>query len=235
MRITAPFRPNRTPAFLARARPSPARRRYEAKGQHAYVQRSATSAMIATNHRDVVKLPWNDRRFSVITCGERMTKEDAEKIRAWMGMPENIGALYQALLMTPAVPADVFDPFGQPPPFAGRREMIGMGKSRLEDAYEAAIDALEGCPLFTMTQVQKLINYLGAYTGGGDWSDRARHMVAKNAYRLRERDEADNLWQPRAPALFSRQGPSQFGNILATTLAMSAQCDHNAPGRKAVT
>ena len=171
--------------------PSPARRRYEAKGQHAYAQRSAMSAMIATNHRDVVKLPWNDRRFSVITCGERMTKEDAEKIRAWMGMPENIGALYQALLMTPAVPADVFDPFGQPPPFAGRREMIGMGKSRLEDAYEAAIDALEGCPLFTMKQVQKLINYLGAYTGS-DWSDRARHMVAKNAYRLRERDEADN-------------------------------------------
>ena len=120
--------------------PSPARRRYEAKGQHAYAQRSAMSAMIATNHRDVVKLPWNDRRFSVITCGERMTKEDAEKIRAWMGMPENIGALYQALLMTPAVPAEVFDPFGQPPPFAGRREMIGMGKSRLEDAYEAAID-----------------------------------------------------------------------------------------------
>jgi hypothetical protein len=26
-----------------------------------------------------------------------------------------------------------------------------------------------------------------------------------------------------------------FGNNLATTLAMSAQCDHNAPGRKAVT
>jgi Family of unknown function (DUF5906) len=171
--------------------PSPARRRYEAKGQHAYAQRSAMSTMIATNHRDVVKLPWNDRRFSVITCGERMTKEDAEKIRAWMGMPENIGALYRALLAAPAVPADVFDPFGQPPPFAGRREMIGMGKSQLEDAYEAAIDTLEGCPLFTMMQVQKLISYIGAYTSG-DWSGRARHMVAKNAYRLRERGEANN-------------------------------------------
>jgi hypothetical protein len=172
--------------------PSPtARRRFEAKNQHAYAQRSATSVMIATNHRDVVKLPWRDRRFSVITCGKRMTKGETETIRAWMAVPENIGALYRALLNTPAVPATEFDPFGEPPPFAGRREMIGMGKSRLEDSYDAALDALAGCPLFTMTQAQKLITYIGAYSGN-DGSDRIRHMVAKNAYRLRERDETDN-------------------------------------------
>src|SRR5215472_9625868 len=166
--------------------PSPtARRRFEAKGQHAYAQRSAMSVIIATQHRDVVKLPWSDRRFSVITCGKRMTKKDTAKIRDWMAVPENIGALYRALLNTPAVPTTEFDPFGEPPPFAGRREMIGMGKSRLEDSYEAAIDTLEGCPLFTMTQAQRLINYIGAYTSGGD-GDRARHTVAKNAYRLRE-------------------------------------------------
>jgi hypothetical protein len=174
--------------------PSPtARRRFEAKNQHAYAQRSAMSVFIATNHRDVVKLPWRDRRFSVITCGKRMTKEDTAKIRTWMAAPENIGALDRALLNTPAVPATEFDPFGEPPPFAGRLEMIGMGKSRLEESYEVAIDALAGCPLFTMTQAQKLINYIGAYTwSGGDGSDKARHMVAKNAYRLRERNEADN-------------------------------------------
>ena len=44
--------------------PSPtARRRFEAKGQHAYAQRSARSTIIATQHRDVVKLPRDDRRF----------------------------------------------------------------------------------------------------------------------------------------------------------------------------
>jgi hypothetical protein len=145
--------------------PSPtARRRFEAKGQHAYAQRSATSVMIATNHRDLVKLPWNDRRFSVITCGKRMTKEDAAKIRAWMACRKTSGRSTGPLLDMPAVPATEFNPFGEPPPFAGRREMIGMGKSRLEDSYEATIDALEGCPLFTMTQAQRLINYIGAYT-----------------------------------------------------------------------
>jgi hypothetical protein len=191
--------------------PSPtARRRFEAKGQHAYAQRSAMSVIIATQHRDVVKLPWNDRRFCVITCGERMTKEGAAKIRAWMALPENIGALYRALLSMPAVPKTEFDPFDEPPPFAGRREMIGMGKSRLEDSYEAAIDALEGCPLFTMRQVQKLISCIGAYTGG-DWSDRARHTVAKNAYRLRERGEADNRikYRNRQEVIYARTRPEQ--------------------------
>ena len=44
--------------------PSPtARRRFEAKGQHAYAQRSARSTIIATQHRDVVKLPRDDRRI----------------------------------------------------------------------------------------------------------------------------------------------------------------------------
>src|SRR5262249_10313460 len=92
--------------------PSPTtRHRFEAKGQHAYAQRSARTTMIATNHRDVVKLPPADRRFSVITCGNKMTPAERAAIRTWMEVPENIGALYQALLMTPAVPFDVFDPY----------------------------------------------------------------------------------------------------------------------------
>jgi hypothetical protein len=172
--------------------PSPtARRRFEEKGQRAYAQRSARSTIIATQHRDVVKLPRDDRRICVITCGHKMTAAQREEIRAWMAVPENIGVLYRTLLATPDVPLDVFDPFGDPPPFAGRRAMIGMGETRLEDAYGAAIDALDGLPLFTMTQVQRLIGYFGDYKTG-DWTDKARHIVAKHAYRLRERDEPDN-------------------------------------------
>jgi hypothetical protein len=169
--------------------PSPtARHRFEAKGQHAYAQRSARTTIVATNHRDVVKLPPEDRRFSVVTCGRKMTPSERTEIRAWMTTPENIGALYRALLMRPAVPLDVFDPYGDPPPFAGRLEMIGIGETRLEDAYRTATDALGGCPLFTMTQLQRLIAYFGDFRTS-DWSDKARHTVAKNAYRLRERDE----------------------------------------------
>jgi hypothetical protein len=123
--------------------PSPtARQRLEAKFGHAYAQQMAMTVIIATQHRDVVKLPPKDRRFSVLTCGDPMTAVQRAEIRAWMAVPENIGALYRALLETLAVPLDVFDPFGIPPPFAGRLEMIGMAKSRIEDAYEAAMEAL---------------------------------------------------------------------------------------------
>jgi hypothetical protein len=169
--------------------PSPtARHRFEAKGQHAYAQRSARTTLVATNHRDVIKLPAADRRISVVTCGRKMTPSERTEIRAWMAMPENIGALHRALLMRSAVSLDVFDPYGDPPPFAGRLEMIGMGETRLEDAYRTAIDALDGCPLFTMAQMQRLIAYFGDFRTG-DWLDKARYIVAKNAYRLRERDE----------------------------------------------
>src|SRR5262245_40709464 len=123
--------------------PSPrARKRFEKKGHDAYAQRSARSTIIATQHRDVVKLPRIDRRIGVLTCGSKMTVAQREEIRAWMAIPENIGALYRALLTTPAVSLDTFDPFGDPPPFAGRLEMIGMSETRLEDAYGAAVEAL---------------------------------------------------------------------------------------------
>ena len=172
--------------------PSPtARRRYEGKGQHAYAQRSAMSTIIATQHRDVVKLPTDDRRFEVPTCGRKMTPAERVEIREWMADPKNIGALHRALLAAPAVPLDVFDPFDNPPPFAGRLEMIGMGETRLEEAYGAAVEALEGFPLFTMTQAQRLIGYFGEYKTG-DWTNMARHTVAKNAYRLRGRSEPNN-------------------------------------------
>jgi hypothetical protein len=58
-----------------------------------------------------------------------------------------------------------------------------------------------------MTQAQRLINYIGAYTAGGDGgSDKARHAVAKNAYRLRERDEADNRirYRKRQEIIYAR-------------------------------
>jgi hypothetical protein len=69
--------------------------------------------------------------------------------------------------------------------------MIGMGETRLEDAFGEAMAALEGVPLFTMTQAQRLIGFFGDFKTG-DWSDKARHTVAKNAYRLRERSEPNN-------------------------------------------
>ena len=134
-----------------------------------------------------------------------MPAAQTAEIRAWMAAPENVGALYRALLATPAVPIDVFNPFDYPPPFAGRLEMIGMAKSAVEDAYEAAINALEGFPLFTLPQMLKLIGYFGG-ASGSEGSERAKHTVAKNAYRLRGRGEPYNRirFQKRQEILYAR-------------------------------
>jgi hypothetical protein len=186
--------------------PAPtALRRYEAKGQHAFAQLSAMSVIIATNHRDVIKLPRDDRRFCVIRGGDRMAIADTQLIRAWMAVPENIGALYRALLTTPAVPTTCFDPFDNPPPFEGRLDMIDIGATRLEDAYGAAIDALDGCSLFTLSQLLRLIGCFGQYTTG-DWSNLARYAVSKNAHRLRKRDEAHNriTYSKRQEIIYAR-------------------------------
>ena len=57
-----------------------------------------------------------------------MMEEQTTRIRAWMADPANIGAFCRELLAAPAVPTSEFNPFGEPPLFAGRREMIGMGR-----------------------------------------------------------------------------------------------------------
>lgn len=191
--------------------PAPsALRRFEAKGQHAFAQPSAMSVIIATNHRDVVKLPRDDRRFCVITSGKQTAAADVAAIRAWMAVRENIAALYRALLAAPAVPTARFDPFGQPPPFKGRLDMISMGETRLEEAFGAAMDALDGFPLFTVTQVLRLISTFGSFAAGG-WSDKARHTVTKNAYRLRKRGEPGSriVYRGKQEVIYARSQGDQ--------------------------
>jgi len=166
--------------------PSPTMlRRFERKYHDATTQPSGRSTITATQHRDLVKLPPDDRRVCVLSGGRKLTAEKTDTIRAWMAVPENIGALYRFLLALPAAPREVFNPYDDPPPFAGRLEMIGLAKSRLEDAYEEAMGALAEHSLFTMTQGKKLIGYYGGYTSG-DWSDKALHIITKQAYRLRD-------------------------------------------------
>jgi hypothetical protein len=155
-----------------------------------------------------------------------MTAQEVEQIRAWMAIPENIGALYRALLQTPAAPRELFDPFGEPPPFKARVEMIGMAETRLEDAYAVTIDALAGFPLFTMTQALRLISYFGDYKTG-EWSDKARHTVTKNAYRLRERNEPNNRikYLGRQEVIYARTKADQQRWHPAETKFLAEQLD----------
>ena len=116
-----------------------------------------------------------------------MTAAQTAAIRGWMAGPANIGA------RLPGAPDDTggtvedFDPYGTPPPFEGRRTMIGMGVTGLEDACGAAMAALDGYPLFTRTQGTRLVKYfVGPDDGGGG---RIPYALAQTAHRLREPGE----------------------------------------------
>jgi hypothetical protein len=88
------------------------------------------------------------------------------------------------------------------------------------------IDALAGFPLFTMTQALRLISYFGDYKTG-DWSDKARHTVTKNAYRLRERSEPNNRinYLGRQEVIYTRAKADQQRWHPAETKFIAEQLD----------
>src|SRR5262245_7934856 len=61
-----------------------------------------------------------------------------------------------------------------------------------------------------MTQALRLIGYFGDYKTG-DWTNMARHAVAKNAYRLRERGESNNRikYRSRDEIIYARTKADQ--------------------------
>ena len=99
-------------------------------------------------------------------------------------------------------------------------------KSDRRDASGTAIDALEGFPLFTMTQALRLIGHFGAYASG-DWSNMARHTVAKNAYRLRARSEPNNRieYLKRKEIIYARTKADQRSWRPADTKMIIKQLD----------
>ena len=161
-------------------------RRFEAKNQDAWMQRSFMSLLIATNHPDAVKLPKGDRRFAVITNGPKMTPEQRAAIRAWMAVPENIGALYRKLLALPV--AASFDPY-MPPTFDGKREMIDLARSPLDIAWGMAREEIRG-RLFTGTQAITLMARTGMLYGS-EWQKQARNLMPRWGKRLRDGEKTE--------------------------------------------
>jgi hypothetical protein len=79
-----------------------------------------------------------------------------------------------------------------------------------------------------MPQAQRLISHIagGVHAGGGD-SERARHTVAKNAYRLRQRDEPNNRirYRRRQEVIYARTGSERQRWREADTALIVKQLD----------
>lgn len=94
------------------------------------VETTYTQVLIATNHRDAIYLPPDDRRFAVVSNGDRMTLEQSISVMAWADDPANIAALDAWMRQ---YPLGDYHPAAQVPMTESRQAMIGAGKDDLED------------------------------------------------------------------------------------------------------
>jgi hypothetical protein len=105
---------------------------------------SCASLFIATNNRNALPLPQNDRRFAVITCAPEglhkapdglMERIHAAKDQAWF-----LSAVWHRLAELGVDWGEIM----QPPHFAGRAEMIAANLSELDDVIADALAEVAG-------------------------------------------------------------------------------------------
>jgi hypothetical protein len=98
------------------------------------------SLFIATNHRDALAIEDNDRRLIVVSNGEPLSNEAADRIRIWLRNPANVGAAYRELMLrTPQ-----YNPFGMPPMTNAKRYMLAASQSGIDEAWSLWVDEADG-------------------------------------------------------------------------------------------
>jgi len=117
-----------------------------------YTALVSASFFIATNHADALPLPGDDRRFAVLTNGEKMTAEEARCYNGAVDHPAQVAAFYH-WIMTRGYGG--FDPFADPPLFAGKVQMADTGVSDLDEAWADALAALP--EVFTMEALYRAV------------------------------------------------------------------------------
>ncbi|MFP1631949.1 primase-helicase family protein [Zhengella sp. ZM62] len=151
------------------------------KGRDNFWAETNTSFLIATNHLDALPIPDNDRRFAILTNGEKLSAALAAEIREWMVHDGNMAALNDYL---GSIDLAGFDPYAPPPSFAGRQTMVAAAKSALDEAVEAAIAEFPA-DVFTLEQV---VDWIRANWPSSDlphaWQQTVRRMIQSHYVRV---------------------------------------------------
>lgn len=121
--------------------PRPSERLYIVKGETAVRSISSTSNLIMTNNVDAIPLPENDRRFAVLTNGNKRAPEFWEYINGWLEKQANIAAFAQWM---EAIDLSSYDPYASPLMTAAKSEMADMNKTPLDMLLHDALDEMEG-------------------------------------------------------------------------------------------
>lgn len=173
--------------------PRPIEKHFVSKSTH-FKAMSFTTYIIFTNNPDALPIPETDRRFAILSNGDRGSPELWAKVNAWMAVPANVGAFVEWLKTTDL---SDYSPYVAPVMTAAKATMVELSKSDLEQGVALAIETLAG-EAFTPEQIvnrmrKAATEYRLEYRDG--WKQAAVRLVQKQFHRVGERD--GNNWRPQ--------------------------------------
>lgn len=133
--------------------PRAVERTFQVKGSPAFRALSFASYLIASNNRDSVQVPQDDRRFAALANGLRMAPAMAIELSAWMEVPGNIAALARWLEARPLEKFDAYEPLVT----KTKITMQQLARSEQDDWFAAVRREISSDQLFTATEVMTIL------------------------------------------------------------------------------
>lgn len=163
--------------------PRPVEKMYIIKGEGSIEAISSTTCMIMTNNIDAIPIPEDDRRFAVLTNGEKRDDEFWGYINDWMSFKSNIAAFGGYL---DEVSLEGYNPFAAPIRTVAKEEMADMNKTQLDRLLYEALNDMDG--YFVAEQVIKIIaerELQGNFKLPDHWQEISRREILMKSYVVR--------------------------------------------------
>jgi hypothetical protein len=133
--------------------PAPKRGSFKGKYEKAIQGTAYNSLWVYTNHANAIAIPRNDRRFSVLRNGRKMTLPERQAILAWMEEPGNIAALSRFLEARDLSGFDMFEPLDT----AAKTEMHELSRTPVEETLTDLMEDDKRGLVFTRSQLEKAV------------------------------------------------------------------------------
>jgi hypothetical protein len=158
-------------------------RTFTSKGKPAFQARSCASYLIASNNRDALQIPPDDRRIAALVNGERMPAQMAAGLEAWMDAPGNIAELARWLERRDLGNFNAYEA----PETAAKKVMQELARTDLDDAWSAVKRRIGPKGLFTGELIRTAMQEeLSDYTMGDEIKRWLRRRIRAEAVRVKD-------------------------------------------------
>jgi hypothetical protein len=149
-------------------------RLFHVKGSPAFRALSFASYLIFSNNRDSLQVPPDDRRFTALANGKRMTGAMAQELTWWMQNPGSIAALARWLDARDLTEFDAFTPLVT----ATKTAMQELARSEMDDWFAAARERIGRDQLFVSSEVYAIIvGEAGSESRGDEFKRRVQRRI----------------------------------------------------------